>query len=497
MSHLRVFLFFGLYCISSISSVQAAGSFHFHEEAQQIYDKIFELRLEEAQSMIARLKRSEPDNLIAYHLENYIDFFTIYVSEDTKTYQRLKTNRDRRLELVEAGNPASPYYLYTQAEIRLHWALIKFRFEDYLSAFTDINRAHKLLLRNQKLFPDFLGNKKDLGILHAAVGTVPDSYRWALELMSSLEGTVGQGKREIEAVLAAGKQQKFPFQQETQVLYTFLLLHLDGRPEAAWTALEDAHLQADKTPLHAFVMANIAMRTGRNEQAITWLEAAPQGGPFFSFPYLEYMLGVAKLRRLDTSARKHLHTFLQLTRGQHYVKETYQKLAWASLLDGQTDGYKSYMRLAASKGTTATGGDENAEQEALAGIVPHRVLLKGRLLYDGGYYQRAYDLFAQYSEGSFANFLFRLEYTYRKGRILHGLKRYDQAITQYERTIELGKDNLAFYACNAALQAGLIEEKRGHLPSAKRYFNLCLNLRPEDYRTGLHQQAKAGLSRLE
>ena len=155
------------------------------------------------------------------------------------------------------------------------------------------------------------------------------------------------------------------------------------------------------------------------------------------------------------------------------------------------------MQLVISKGTDATGGDRNAEQEALTGIVPHQVLLKGRLLYDGGYYQRASDFFAQYSEASFPNFLFRLEYTYRKGRILHGLKQYDQAITQYARTIELGKDHPAFYACNAALQAGLVEEKRGRLLSAKQYFNICLSLSPEDYRTGLHQQAKAGLSRLE
>lgn len=446
--------------------------------------------------MIAQLKQTEPNNLIAYHLENYVDFFTVYVSEDVKTYQRLRPNRERRLELLEAGDPASPYYLYTQAEVRLHWALIKFRFEDYLSAFTDINRAHKLLLRNQELFPDFLGNKKDLGILHAAVGTVPDSYRWALELMSSLEGTVGQGKREIEAVLSAAKQQDFPFQQETQVIYTFLLLHLDGRPEAAWSALQQANLKPSQTPLHAFVMANIAMRTGRNEQAIQWLESAPQDEAFFPFPYLEYMLGVAKLRRLDTSSRTHLNKFLRLTRGQHYIKEAYQKLAWAALLDGHTNDYKSYMRLVISKGTDAAGGDRNAEQEAQTGIVPHQTLLKGRLLYDGGYYQRAFDLFNQYTEASFSNFLFRLEYTYRKGRILHGLKQYNSAIAQYGRTIELGKDHPAFFACNAALQSGLIEEKRRHIKNARKYFNLCLSLRPDDYRTGLHQQAKAGLSRL-
>ena len=50
-------------------AVQAAGYFDFNTNAQRIYDKIFELRLSEAQSLIARLKLNEPDNLVAYHRE--------------------------------------------------------------------------------------------------------------------------------------------------------------------------------------------------------------------------------------------------------------------------------------------------------------------------------------------------------------------------------------------------------------------------------------------
>jgi hypothetical protein len=60
----------------------------------------------------------------------------------------------------------------------------------------------------------------------------------------------------------------------------------------------------------------------------------------------------------------------------------------------------------------------------------------------------------------------------------------------------MGRDNPAFYACNAALQAGLIEEERGNRSSARRYFQTCLDLEPDEYRVGLHIMAKAGLDRL-
>ena len=41
-----------------------------------------------------------------------------------------------------------------------------------------------------------------------------------------------------------------------------------------------------------------------------------------------------------------------------------------------------------------------------------------------------------------------------------------------------------------------MEEKRGHTDAARRYFETCLSIHPEEYRTGLHLLAKAGLDRV-
>lgn len=65
----------------------------------------------------------------------------------------------------------------------------------------DINWVYKLLFCNQECFFDFLGNKKDFGIFYVVVGIVFDNYCWVLELLSSLEGIVEQGKCEVEQVL--------------------------------------------------------------------------------------------------------------------------------------------------------------------------------------------------------------------------------------------------------------------------------------------------------
>lgn len=486
---------FGLLLVSA-GCLSARGYYQLSPLVRTAYLQVTSLQKQEALLSIAKLKRSEPGNLMVYHLENYLDFFEIYISEDESLYRARLANRDRRLLAVAGGEPRSPYHLYVQAEIRLHWALLRFRFGDYWAAFTDINQAYRLLLRNQSRFPDFIGNLKDLGILHAAVGTVPDEYRWALQLVSSLEGTVGQGKREIERLLAQTRTTDYLYLQETKVLYAFLLLHLDNRPELAWQAISNAGLDPAVNPLHCFVMANIAMRTGRNDQALQWLRQRPAGSQFVPFPFLHYMTGLAKLRRLDTSAAADFRLFVRQGRGRHYIKETYQKLGWCELLLGNPTGYRQYMQLVKSQGYDSAGGDKNALREATQANVPQLTLLEARLLFDGGYYARAEAKLAEVDKGELSSDD-QLEFTYRRGRVLQGLQRWDEAIRLYDEVIAVGAKHPASYACNAALQAGLIHEQRGRTGAAKVYYNHCLRIHPFDHATALHQQAKAGLSRLQ
>lgn len=477
--------------------LRAAKYFAFTPKALQAYEYATSLRFGEAYTLMAQMKLEDPNNLIVHHIDNYIDFFTLYIQEDEADYRRLKKNRDLRLDKIKAGDRNSPYYLFVQADIRLQWALARLRFEDYLGAFTEVSKAYKLLKENEELFPDFMPNKKDLGILHAMVGTIPDSYKWGVKLLGGLDGTIAQGRKEVEQVLAYAQKNDFIFKEETAVLYAYLLLHLDNNEEEAWQAVAGSSLRPRENPMHCFVMANIAMRTGRNGKAIQLLEQRQTGKAYFPFPYLDYMLGLAKLRRLDKDANPYFQRFVTHYQGRNFIKEAYQKMAWQELINGNPTGYRGYMQACLEKGYSIAGGDKNALQEAEHGVAPDISLLKARLLFDGGYFQKGYQALAARRPDSFAYPEGQLEYYYRMGRLLHGLKRYDSALEYYRFTIEKGADSPYFYACNAALQMGLIYESQGDPARARAAFERCLNLSPEEYRTGLHQKAKSGLVRLQ
>lgn len=471
--------------------------FEFSPLAKQAYEKALSLRFIEAKTLIAKMKMQEPDNYMVYHIENYLDFFRLYINENIVEYNYLKKNKTRRLDKIKQADPESPYFLYIQADILLQWALVRLKFDEYLTAFSEVGRAHKLLKKNKGKFPGFLPNQKNLGILHAMVGTIPDGYKWGVKILSGLEGTIEQGKREIEYVLEQARKRDFIYETETVVLYSFLLLHLDNNGKKAWQIIKNSKLQPEKNPLHCFIVSNIAMRTEQNDIAIQNLQNCPRGRAFLHIPYIDYMLGVAKLRRLDSDTKSHFQQYLLKFKGRNFIKETYQKLAWSELVADNPTGYKKYMKACTEKGEAITGGDKNALKEAQKKKIPNVKLVKARLLFDGGYFQRAYQILSNESISSFSNKQNQIEYIYRLGRILHGMKRWSKAIDYYQQTIDIGQQEKYFFACNAALQIGLIHEAQGNIKKARQFFHTCLKIKPDEYKTGLHQKAKAGLSRLK
>lgn len=449
------------------------------------------LELDGAAADLVAFRKQFPQNLAAYHLESYLDFFRLYVSGDEALDGQLETRFEDRIGALEGGDETDPYYRYALAEARLHRSLIHVRFERQLAAFRELNKANKLLRANAKLFPDFKLTYKDLGLLHAAVGSIPPRYKWGVELFSSLNGTIGEGREEMRRAL---EDRNSPFYDEARVLFAFVELHLADRPDVAWQSVQSLGFQPAANPLHCFVLANLAMHNGMNDEALRLLEKQPRGKSSADFPYLDFMLGLAKIRTLDPAARVHFQSFRLRYSGRHFKEEAQQKIAWANLLMGRPDGYRAAM--AGIRGGSQSGGDENARTEAARDQVPNLALLKARLLFDGNYCTRARATLNAIDPASL-NEQETLEYYYRTGRVLDGLEDYDAALSFYGATVAKGRDNPAYFACRAALQAGLIEEKRGRREEAAGHFRECLAIQPAEYRTGLHLLANAGLNRVK
>lgn len=474
-----------------------AATIRYTETARSAYQYVMQLRMKEAEQALLYIKKKDPQNLVSAHLDNYIDFLTLFTSDNPQQYALLKRNEEPRIRTIQTAHPQNPYFLYVQADIRMQWALLKFRFNEPFAAFLDLSRAYKLLKKNQALFPDFLPNYKNLGLIHALIGTIPDNYRWGLKLLGGISGTVKQGTSQLELTLRKSKQQDFIFQEETRLLYTYVLLYLANQGEKAWQILQSMSLNPSNNPLHCYALAGVAMQTGRNEAAVAILKNRPSNPRILPFPYLSFMYGNALLCTLSPEAPSAFQYFLSQYKGRNYIKDSYRKLAWHALVvRHDNEAYQQFMQQVLLKGTATIGVDKNALHEAQSGVLPHPALLKARLRYDGGYYREALDILAKVDTIRLQNPAHLLEYYYRKGRIFQSQQNFQAALANFDKTIASGKNDPAYYACNAALQCGLICEELHEIQKATEYFQLCLSISPEDYHASLHQSAKAGLNRL-
>ncbi len=497
---LPFFFIFLLFCCTFSNTKADNGYFEFSPRAKNAYDNVMHLRFDAANGTMTEMRTAEPDNLMVYYIENLEESLGVFISESKTGYNNLSYNLKNRIIAIEKGDRTSPYFLFARAQMRLLHALNSLKFSSklgMLGALDEVSTAYGELETNTRKFPEFMPDKMSLGALHALVGAVPDNYRGMFKFVSGMNGTIAQGQAELESVINYAKTNDFVFEQETLVIYAFLILQLNNENDHAWAVVNSGKLNPKGNPLACFAMANVAMRTGRNDKAIDFLQNRPTGKDFFSMPYLDFMLGSAKLYRGDPDAKMYLQGFLDNFKGRDNIKTAHQRLAWLSLLYGDAAGYSAQMEKCKTDGRAEGGNDKNALKEAKASVVPDGTLLAGRLLFDGGYYAKAEEIMMQKKENQFATPEQKLERSYRLGRILQMLKRYGEAIGYYDKTIKDGYTSRTYFPCNAALQLGLIYETLNNAAKAREFYTYCLSLSPDDHADALHTKAKAGLGRIK
>jgi TolA-binding protein len=473
--------------------ILAQGYFESTPDIEEAYRLVSTLRFDEGKEKIAKIKRNDPNNKLVYLIENYIDFFTIFINEEEIEYKRLEVNKDYRLKQIKQGNKDSPYYRFAIAEIHLQWATVRLKFGERTKPAREVLKAYKLLEKNKTDFPNFIANKKSLSIIHALCESLPG---WVRTLMG-IKGSIELGTDEIDEVVSYAADNNFLFTEESYAIYAYILFFQNNKKKEAYNLLTNADLDHSQSPLICFLKANIAHKNGYNEEAKKILEERPSGDAYMPFPYLDFMYGRYKLYSLDADASDYILNFINDFEGRHFVKEAYQKLAWYELaLNEDISAYKKYMKLCKDKGFKLVDEDKQALKESENKEIPNATLLRARLLFDGGYYSKAYALLVKRSYMFIEAGADQLEFNYRMGRISHELQNYPDAIEFYSITINTGIKSKSYMACNSALQIGLILEEQKKHKQSRRFYKQCLDISPDEYKSSLHQKAKSGIERV-
>jgi len=482
-------------------TAQSQFIYDFNKNCREAYTAIIGLKFDEGSKLIESEKQRNPNNNIPYLLENYIYFLTVFIGEENDTFKEFDKKKNAIITRLNQGDKTSPYYQYSLAQVNLQWAVARTKFKEYVSATLEINKAYRLLKRNRTEFPDFLPNLINLGLLHTMIGTIPDNYNWA-KRMVGIDGSIDQGVNEILTVLkeAMINEDYSHYKAECLFYLSFIQINLMTNKEKTMDFLKliEEDNTSLKSPLAVYAMARIYMSNGQNDKAINILTERPTGQSYFPFYFLDYLTGLTKLHRLDDDAHTHLLRYVIHFKGSNFIKDSYQKIAWHYLVHGDEGKYQDYIARVSKFGNTVVDADKQAQKEAETGVRPQVNLLRARLLFDGGYYQKAIEeLTVRLKPGSLHDEAETLEYVYRLGRIYHEWGKIDQGIIHYEKTIRQGSSSELYYAANSALQLGLIHEEKGDYEKARIYYTQAQNMKNTEYRNSINQKAKAGLNRIE
>jgi len=502
--------FLTILCISfTFSSLNAQNRFIADSKVKDAFYDLYNFRFSETQAYIQNEKKAHPDNLFPYFLEEYIAFIKATVGQSSTETDAYFDVRDKALDKIEENKFKSPWNRYVLSEIHLHSAFVRLMGAgdissvfQLLKAGFEVKRGHSLLIENQKMFPSFYPNLKNLGLLHAAIDVVPDQWKGIAKSLT-FKGTIWQGTTEIETAWNTSlKENSYSFLQPELLLYKSILsITLLSDKEKTRENLQnfkniDNAQNLATSPILIYAKARSYTYIGQTDNAIKVLMSKNDSPGVYPFHYLNYMLGLAKLTRLDKDACTWFFIFLQHFKGDSYKKASMQKIAWFYLLDQDEAKYREYMNRIQTIGNDKVDEDKQAIKESQKKELPNLWLLKARLLSDGGYYERALE-YLKAAEDHLRTRKDTLELTYRYGRIYHEWGRLTEAIPFYERTLGTGADAPWYFAANAALHLGLVYEKLDKPAKARYFFTKCLSLNPDEYKNGIHQKAKAGLQRVK
>lgn len=490
----RLLIFIVLFCLAARADA-ANYTYDYDANCRSAYAAYLSMQLPEGNAAIIKAIKQNPYNLMATYISDYEDFVLLLFNGSEIDMQQRKGHFSERLDLLNKGSEDDPWFRLCKAGLYLHWAFIHGRLGENFKAATLFRKSFQLLKENRQKFPDFTYNNVFLGMEEAAVGTIPEDYKW-LAAVLGMKGNVRNGHNKLQLFLKQHANPTDILREEAVIFQCYIRYYLLSQPNQVWNFINSNEFPVQNNLLRCFIKANLSLNNENAETALQTLHYA-QTLPYYNlFPTMDYELGNALLLKLDYTAAVYFQRYITRNKGDLYTKDAWQKTALIFYLQHNQSKANYCLSQLKTQGNELVDADKQAQRFAEMQRWPNPTLLQVRLLTDGGYFTQAQAKISGLNESVFNNITDKLEYYFRAGKLYDELNEDVKAIQLYQLALNMGKDMKEQFAARAALQIGMIYEKQGKNDSALQYYRACLQLRNHDFQSSLDQQSKAGINRL-
>jgi hypothetical protein len=296
--------------------------------------------------------------------------------------------------------------------------------------------------------PDFYPNMKLSGMYFIMMDFIPQSMRWITDILG-FEGDGEKGMALLKKYL--GRVRQTPGLAEEAVIFINLAYKLTWQDAEGLKYLSDLDKSLSDVVLVNYLYASSASFAYNNDLALKRLGQIDRSRFQVPFYGIDYLTGRCMLNRLEPDANLPLENFLKYYTGEDYKKDACNRLSYYYLLQGDLKKYNEYKTMVSTVGRDLRDRDLEALEESRSQIVPHIGLLKARLLFDGGYFQKADSVMRDIPASTLSLLPYQLEFSYRKGRIDQVLGNMDQASIELKKAFEDGAGQPYTFATRAAL----------------------------------------------
>lgn len=490
MRYILILIYF-----TSFYKTQAQSYFQWDDRIQQITDAVTSMRIPEAKKSIQAERKIHPNNLCLDLLESHADLYELFFNENKEVFKTAYPLFSSRIDKIELGPENSPFHHYSLGLLYLSKAAVAVRFERNIEAAWDFRKAYIYFKENKKKFPNFSPNNVYFGLLTTLLGSVPNNYQWLLNIIG-MPGDINGGIAMVQGYINGKDQYSKITRNVAMLIYPYLVIIFEGNKNKALAFLENAGYDFKRNQLHAYMATNIYLGNQQAKQAIEIANGIIKTDAYSDVPFWNFEKGYGYMNQLKLDlAEQEFSLFLQNYKGNFYVKDAYEKLAWIAYLRSEKRRAEEYRSFVIQKGTEVPDADKMAMQNAKSEIWPNPLLLRARLLSDGGMFKESIDLLKGKSTNDFQSASDKAEFVYRLARNYDLMGERDLAIKYYNNAISFGRNVKDYFAARSALQVALIYEERKDFTRAVEYFKTATSMKDYPYKNSIDQKAKSGIYR--